>query len=62
MEDKMKLFYVKHKETGEILPVYFENDKGFLFVVPFREAGLGISGPAQYTLKKPYWEMIYDFN
>lgn len=52
----MKPFYVKHKKTREIRPVYAETEKGFLFIVPFREAGLGIKGPAQYTLKKPFWE------
>lgn len=51
-------FLVKHLKTGKTLYVYAENEKGFLWKVPFREAGLMIAKPAQYILKKPQWKRI----
>lgn len=49
-------FNVIHLATGETLYAYEENEKGFLWKAPFREAGLMIAKPMQYTLKKPQWK------
>lgn len=50
--------YVKHLESGRILPYYQDTEKGFLWIQPFREAGLGIDTAPVYFLKKPYWILI----
>ena len=51
-------FQVEHEKSGDLKWVEKENERGFLWVVPFRGAGIGINGAPAYTLKKPHWKRV----